>query len=160
MEIRGEETEQGKMPGELDYLYEDWSKVVGEGTPTSKAKGELWKSPQLLQIEDLIKDKQQEYQKYLNTPDFYQGPAGQYQDQEAINKAFEKRDEGLLKLAADREAKKEWYRKHKLLAEEDKKSWDIRRFRKAGGGLTRTVAPDSGPVSRGLPSLYNRVRRK
>ena len=32
----------------------------------------------------------------------------------------------------------------------------------AGGGLanlTRTVAPDSGPVS-GLPSLYNRVRRK
>ena len=32
----------------------------------------------------------------------------------------------------------------------------------AGGGLanlTRTVAPDSGPMS-GLPSLYNRVRRK
>ena len=30
----------------------------------------------------------------------------------------------------------------------------------AGGGLTRTVAPDSGPVSRGLSYLYNRVRRK
>ena len=27
------------------------------------------------------------------------------------------------------------------------------------GGLTRTVAPDSGPMS-GLPSLYNRARRK
>ena len=35
-------------------------------------------------------------------------------------------------------------------------------WRGAGGGLanlTRTVAPDSGPMS-GLPSLYNRVRRK
>ena len=30
----------------------------------------------------------------------------------------------------------------------------------AGGGLTRTVAPDSGPVSRGLSYLYNRVKRK
>ncbi len=29
---------------------------------------------------------------------------------------------------------------------------DIKGF--AGGGLTRTVAPDSGPVSRGLRSLY------
>ena len=34
---------------------------------------------------------------------------------------------------------------------------------RAGGGLanlTRTVAPDSGPVSRGLSYLYNRARRK
>ena len=33
----------------------------------------------------------------------------------------------------------------------------------AGGGLanlTRTVAPDSGPMSRGLSYLYNRVKRK
>ena len=158
MEIGGEGEGEERMRGELDYLYEDWSAVAGEGTPTSKAKGELWKSPQLLQIEKLIKDKEQEYQKYINTPGFYQGPAGQYKDQEAINKAFATRDEGLLTLAADREANKEWYRKYKLLAGE-RESWDIRRFRKAGGGLTRTVAPDSGPMS-GLPSLYNRARRK
>jgi hypothetical protein len=40
---------------------------------------------------------------------------------------------------------------------------DSFRLEKAGGGLanlTRTVAPDSGPMSRGLSYLYNRARRK
>jgi len=38
----------------------------------------------------------------------------------------------------------------------DKMKYYAENFRteKAGGGLTRTVAPDSGPVSRGLRSLY------
>ena len=30
----------------------------------------------------------------------------------------------------------------------------------AGGGLTRTVAPDSGPMSQGLSYLYNRVKKQ
>ena len=29
----------------------------------------------------------------------------------------------------------------------------------ASGGLTRTVAPDSGPMSQGLRSLYNNVKK-
>ena len=30
----------------------------------------------------------------------------------------------------------------------------------ASGGLTRTVAPDSGPMSQGLSYLYNRVKKQ
>ena len=153
------------MPGELDYLYEDWSAVAGEGTPTSKAKGELWKSPQLLQIEKLIKDKEQEYQKYINTPGFYQGPAGQYKDQEAIDKAFETRDEGLASLE---EAKAE------RLAESREKGWvapenwwDKQMGRYAGGGMTGIRRPDAvpplsgpDPQGEGLSYLLNRVRKE
>ena len=40
-----------------------------------------------------------------------------------------------------------------------KEKFDANQPMFAGGGLTRTVAPDSGPMS-GLPSLYNRARRK
>jgi hypothetical protein len=50
------------------------------------------------------KDKQQSI-KIFNTPDFYQGPAGQYQDQEAINKAFE-REMKVVKIGGDRKLRK------------------------------------------------------
>jgi len=163
MEIGGEETEQGKMPGELDYLYEDWSAVAGEGTPTSKAKGELWKSPQLLQIEKLIKDKEQEYQKYINTPGFYQGPAGQYQDQEAINKAFETRDEGLASLEEAKAERLAESREKGWVAPE--KWWEKKKY--AGGGMTGirrpdAVPPKSGPdpQGEGLSYLLNRVKKQ
>ena len=41
-----------------------------------------------------------------------------------------------------------------------KEKFDANQPMFAGGGLTRTVAPDSGPMSRGLSYLYNRARRK
>ena len=43
-----------------------------------------------------------------------------------------------------------------ILSGEDKLRYYADNFRmeKAGGGLTRTVAPDSGPMSQGLRSLY------
>ena len=47
-------------------------------------------------------------------------------------------------------------------AEEDffKGTYEKPAYDFAGGGLTRTVAPDSGPMSQGLSYLYNRVKKQ
>jgi len=65
----------------------------------------------------------------------------------------------LTKLPTTYENVNEWLRDY------DKTGYYAENFRmeKAGGGLanlTRTVAPDSGPMSQGLSYLYNRVRKQ
>ena len=70
---------------------------------------------------------------------------------------------GLLSLAGEgiyHAGKKEMAKRAQMspkeleeyMLERQSRGWS--RMKKAGGGLTRTVAPDSGPVSRGLRSLY------
>ncbi len=76
---------------------------------------------------------------------------------------------GLLSLAGEgiyHAGKKEMARRAELSPQEledfhlERQSRGWSRMKKAVGGLTRTVAPDSGPMDQGLPSLYNNVRKR
>ena len=90
---------------------------------------------------------------------FMEGPRNQY-----LN--IDKADQSMRDWAATQELIKaqeaqriQERRERGILAEKD---W-MKKYSYAGGGLanlTRTVAPDSGPMSRGLSYLYNRARRK
>jgi len=97
---------------------------------------------------------------------------GQF-DKGAYNQALNNYTAGVVQidkfkkqLAGEREQKRIETAERYILPEgydpQDPLTDDVIRNIKgyAGGGLTRTVAPDSGPVSRGLSYLYNRVRRK
>ena len=90
---------------------------------------------------------------------FMEGPRNQY-----LN--IDKADQSMRDWAATQELIKaqeaqriQERRERGILAEKD---W-MKKYSYAGGGLanlTRTVAPDSGPMSQGLSYLYNRARRK
>jgi len=98
------------------------------------------------QIEKMIKAKEQELQGYLNIPEFYEGPAGEYVDVPTAGGVFTKKDEVLAKIEADKKAQLEEYREKGYVAPENwwqKQNQFQYRLPQAGGGLTRTVAPDS-----------------
>ena len=154
---RMEEMEEQEMPS-LQYQLEQ-AQAKSAGT---KEKVPGYTSYHEKEILDDIKEKKQEYQGYLNIPEFYEGPAGAYVDVPTAGGAFTKKDEALAKVIADKKAKLEEYREKKYVAQEDWMENAGRRsdYAYASGGLTRTVAPESGPMDQGLPSLYNNVRKR
>ena len=151
-----------KQPGELAYLQQDLQDVIDENAAT-RAKVPGWKSPQQLQIEELIKSKEQEGQEHLNIPEFYEGPAAAYVDEATVEEAFTQSDQALAKLAADKAARLEEYREKGYVAPE--KWWEKQKY--AGGGMTGIRRPDAvpplsgpDPQGEGLSYLLNRVRKE
>ena len=111
-------------------------------------------------IEDDIKEKKLELQGYLNTPEFYEGPAGSYVDEAVVGDAFNLADQTTAKIAADKAARKkekfDWLREHKIYAEPN---WQDKRISRMGGGMVgirkpSAIAPTGGPMHQGLRSLY------
>ena len=99
-------------------------------------------------IEDDIKEKQEELQGIWNKTGFMEGPAASYLNEAKAVEAFNTVEEVKAKIAADKEARKKDYKIEPI--HEFFKSLP----RMASGGLanlTRTVAPDSGPMQ-GLAS--------
>ena len=136
---------------ELPLLQQQLNAAINE---YAHVEGKGYKQ---FQIEKMMKAKKQELQEYLNIPEFYEGPAGAYVDVPTAGGAFTKKDEALAKIEADKKAKLEEYREEGYVAPENwwqqQQQWQYR-LPQASGGLTRTVAPDSGPMSQGLRSLY------
>ena len=83
-----------------------------------------------------------------------QGPRNEYFNQEAFIKAG-----GDLEAAKEAIFQEKLSRRGSSIFFQDKLDPTEEMVGFKSGGLTRTVAPDSGPMS-GLPSLYNRARRK
>ena len=99
-------------------------------------------------IEDDIKEKQEELQGIWNKTGFMEGPAASYLNEAKAVEAFNTVEEVKAKIAADKEARKKDYKIEPI--HEFFKSLP----RMASGGLanlTRTEAPDSGPMQ-GLAS--------
>ena len=145
----GTATRYDYTPGERDYLQMELEKVMEENAPT-RAKVPGWKSYKQYQIEEQLKKLDERGRKLVDP--FYEGPAGQYFGEEKWRAGEQARAEGLASLEEAKAANLKEYREKGYVAPEN--WWDKQMGRYAGGGLTRTVAPDSGPMSQGLRSLY------
>ena len=117
------------------------------------------KSPKQNFIETDIKEKEQELQGYLNTPEFYEGPAGSYVNEAVVGEAFNLADATTKKIEADKAARKkerfDALRKAGIIAD---RNWQSQ-VSYAGGGMVgirkpNAIAPTGGPMSQGLRSLY------
>ena len=97
---------------------------------------------QLPEIEEDIKEKQEELQDVWNKTGFMEGPAASYLNKAKAVEAFTASDAAAAKIVADKKARLELYKKYKIVGSEE--PWNYgERYRRADGGLTRTVAPDS-----------------
>jgi len=113
---------------EIPYLQQQLKDVINK---TANVPG---KGPQQRWIERDIEEKKLELQGYLNTPEFYEGPAGSYVDETVVGDAFSLADQTTAKIAADKaERKKEkfdWLKKYRIYAEP---TWQSQASRAEGG---------------------------
>ena len=102
------------------------------------------------------KVKEEAYLDLMNkiTP-FMQGPRNEYFNEEAFIKAG-----GDLEAAKEAIFQEKLGRKGSSTFFQDRLDPTEEMVGFNSGGLTRTVAPDSGPMSQGLSYLYNRVKKQ
>ena len=143
----GTATRYDYTPGKRDYLQMELENVMEETAATRK-KVPGWKSYKQYQIEEQLKKLDERGRKLVDP--FYEGPAGQYFGEEKWMAGEQARAEGLASLEEAKAANLKEYREKGYVAPEN--WWEKKKY--AGGGLTRTVAPDSGPMHGGLRSLY------
>ena len=148
---------------EIPYLYQQLEDTRKQNAPT-RAKMPKYVSPKERYVLDDIKEKEQEYQGYINTPEFWEGPTGKYLNEPVAMDAFNLADATTAKIAADTAARKkatfDKLREMKIMAD---KNWQSQ-VPYAGGGMVgirkpSAIPPTGGPQSGGLPSLYNNVRK-
>ena len=142
---------------EIPYLYQQLEDTRKQNAPT-REKMPKYVSPKERYILDDIKEKEQELQGYINTPEFWAGPTGKYLNEPVAMGAFNLADATTAKIAADKAARKEDYKIEPIF------NFFKNLPRMAGGGMVgirkpHAIAPTGGPQSGGLPSLYNNVRK-
>jgi len=147
---------------ELPYLDQQLEKARKQSAPT-REKMPNYVSPKEQYILDDIKEKELKLQGLYNTPEFWEGPAGSYYNESAIQKAYALEQQTTAKIAADTAERKkatfDWLEKNKIYDP----NWHSQSSY-AGGGIAsirrpNAIPPKSGPTPQGLPSMYNRVKR-
>jgi hypothetical protein len=138
------------IPGKRDWLEMDLNEEIYK---SSKIGGKNYKTQKQRHLEEALKKLDERGRKLVDP--FYEGPAGQYFGEEKWMAGEQARAEGLASLEEAKAANLKEYREKGYVAPEN---WwkDQTGRRYAGGGLanlTRTVAPDSGPMSQGLAYL-------
>jgi hypothetical protein len=148
---------------ELPYLDQQLEKARKQSAPT-REKMPNYVSPKEQYILDDIKEKELKLQGLYNTPEFWEGPAGSYYNESAIQKAYDLEQKTTAQIAADTAKRKkdtfDKLREMKIIAD---KNWQSQSSY-AGGGIAsirrpNAIPPKSGPTPQGLPSMYNRVKR-
>ena len=136
---------------EIPYLQYQLEQAQAKSAGT-KEKVPGYTSYHEKEILEDIKEKEQEYQGYINNPEFWEGPAGKYLNESVVMDAYNLAQQTKEKIAADKEARKKDYKIEPVFNFLKRGYESLPRM--ADGGLTRTVAPDSGPMDQGLRSLY------
>ena len=145
---------------EIPYLEQQRNDVINK---MSNVEG---KSFHQRTIEDDIKEKKLELRGLLNTPEFYEGPAGGQSpegdygyNEPVIQGAFDLEQQTREKIAADTAKRKkdafDALRNAGIIAD---RNWQSQ-VSYAGGGMVgirkpNAIAPTGGPMSQGLRSLY------
>jgi hypothetical protein len=137
---------------EIPYLQYQLEQAQAKSAGT-KEKVPGYTSYHEKEILEDIKEKEQELQGYLNTPEFWSGPTGKYLNESAAMDAFNLAEATTAKIEADKAARKEDYKIEPIF------NFFKTLPRMAGGGMVgirkpNAIAPTGGPMSQGLRSLY------
>ena len=139
---------------ELPYLYQQLEQAQAKSAGT-KEKVPGYTSYHEKEILEDIKEKEQEFRGYYNTPEFWEGPAGGAGEMNYLSKtamdAYDLEQQTKEKIAADKAARKEDYKIEPIF------NFFKNLPRMAGGGMVgirkpHAIAPTGGPQSQGLAS--------
>jgi hypothetical protein len=142
------ELEEQELPG-LQYQLEQ-AQAKSAGT---KEKVPGYTSYHEKEILEDIKEKEQELQGYINTPELWEGPAGKYLNEPVAMDAFNLADATTAKIAADKVARKkatfDKLREMKIMADKNWQSQTPKIWDYAGGGMVGVRKPSEIPPERG-----------
>jgi len=118
---------------EIPYLQYQLEQAQAKSAGT-KEKVPGYTSYHEKEILEDIKEKEQEYQGYINNPEFWEGPTGKYINESVAMDAFNLADATTAKIAADKAARKEDYKIEPIFNFLKRGYENLPRM--AGGGIT------------------------